>query len=323
MDDQPKQCRKGRYLNPYIKNIRRKPRDFALWMLGVFSDQPFEVVPEGFSYPIPEKEFFKEKPWAMWIGHSTYLISIQGRHILTDPIWSERCSPVPFFGPKRKQPPAMPIEALPQIDYVLISHDHYDHLDRPSVEKLYMRFPNILWIVPKAVKKWFEKQGIKRVVELEWWEEVSVDSLFKVTAVPSQHFSGRRGPHLNTTLWSGYVVENLYLDKTLYFVGDTGYNPYDFNKVGKKFKKIDLCLIPIGAYLPRKFMAPVHIEPKDAVHIHKDVRSVLSLGMHWKTFRLSEEPMNQPPFDLYKAMQKEGLPTSSFLAVEPGYKINW
>ena len=312
-----------RYSNPHIKNIRRKPKDFFLWSLGYFRDQPFELVPEGFSYPIPGQNFEEDKPWAMWIGHSTYMVRVGGRTLLTDPIWSNRCSPVPLFGPKRKQPPALQLEELPVIDYVLISHDHYDHLDRPTVEKLFERFPNILWIVPQGVKKWFEKLGIKNVVELGWWEEVDIDSLFKVTAVPTQHFSGRHSPHLNGTLWCGYMVENLGVKKTLYFVGDTGYNPYDFKEIGKRFEQVDLSLIPIGSYSPRKFMGPVHIEPKDAVNIHQDVNSKLSLGMHWKTFRLSEEPMEQPPFDLYKAMKAKNLELGSFLPIHPGHKINW
>ncbi|NGX27354.1 MAG: hypothetical protein K940chlam6_01288, partial [Chlamydiae bacterium] len=290
MDPLPPMNRKGRYINPHIDNIRRKPRDFLLWSLGYFRDVPFDRVPEGFSYPIPDLDFDPKKPWAMWIGHSTYLLSVVGKHILTDPIWSKRCSPVPFFGPKRKIPPAIPLEQLPQIDYVLISHDHYDHLDRRTVERLHSRFPNILWVVPHGVKKWFKNLEIKRVIELSWWEEIDVDSIFKVTAVPAQHFSGRKTPDLNRTLWAGYVMEDLLTAKIFYFVGDTGYNEHDFKKIGEKFEKIDLSLIPIGAYSPRKFMAPVHVEPKDAVKIHSDVDSKLSLGMHWKTFRLSEEP---------------------------------
>ncbi|NGX59735.1 MAG: hypothetical protein KR126chlam3_00892 [Chlamydiae bacterium] len=323
MDQLPPTNRKGRYVNPHIENIRRKPRDFLLWSLGYFRDLPFERVPEGFSYPLPDLDFDKKKPWAMWIGHSTYLLSVAGKHILTDPIWSKRCSPVPFFGPKRKAPPGMPLQHLPKIDYVLISHDHYDHLDRRSVEILHSLYPNILWIVPKGVKKWFNNMEIKRVIELAWWDAIDIESTFKVTAVPAQHFSGRRAPDLNRTLWAGYVMEDLLTSKIFYFVGDTGYNDQDFKKIGEKFERIDLSMIPIGAYSPRKFMSPVHVEPKDSVKIHKDVVSTLSLGMHWKTFRLSEEPLEQPSFDLYRAMKREKLDPFTFLALDPGHKINW
>jgi len=292
-------------------------------MVGYFRDHPFELVPEGFSYPLPDRELNLEMPWAMWIGHSTYLISVGGRHFLTDPIWSKRCSPVPFFGPRRKISPPIEIEDLPKIDYVLISHDHYDHLDRRSVERLHAQFPEILWIVPLGVKKWFKALEIKNVVELGWWDEIALGSTFKIHGVPAQHFSGRRAPDLNKTLWMGYVVENLLISKTFYFVGDTGYNSHDFKQIGKSFSKIDLSLIPIGSYSPRTFMAPVHIEPQDAVQIHQDVGSGLSLGMHWKTFRLSEEPMNQPPYDLFLAMKAKKLDPKSFLALDPGQKVNW
>lgn len=313
----------GRYVNPHIENVRRKPGDFLLWALGFFRDHLFELVPEGFSYPIPNVQFKESKPWAMWIGHSSYLISVNGTHILTDPVWSKRCSPVPFAGPKRKIPPPLALEELPKIDIVLISHDHYDHLDRPTVKKLHRLYPDILWVVPKGVKKWFKRQGIKNTVELDWWDEALVNSSFKITAVPSQHFSGRNAPHSNRSLWVGYVFEELQTSKVFYFVGDTGYNPYDFKNIGEKFPNIDLSLIPIGAYSPRKFMAPVHIEPRDAVNIHKDVGSKFSLGMHWKTFRLSEEPLDQPAFDLLRTLKAEKIDPATFLAQDPGYKINW
>lgn len=323
MDFDPIKDRKGRYINPHVDNLYRRPKDFLLWAFGFFRDLPYEVVPEGFSYPMPDIEFDSSRPWAQWVGHATYLIAIDGKHILTDPIWSNRCSPVPFAGPKRLHPPPMPISQLPKIDYVLISHDHYDHLDRASVEELNRRFPEIVWIVPKGVKKWFDARGIERVVELSWWDEVDIDSRFKITSTPTQHFSGRVSSHVNRTLWSGYMVESIHTGKTLYFVGDTGYNPVDFKEIGERFSQVDLSLIPIGSYSPRKFMAPVHVEPKDAVNIHRDVGSKFSLAMHWKTFKLSEEPMTQPPFDLLKSLKAEGLDPFAFLAPDPGVKINW
>lgn len=313
----------GAFINPHIENIRRKPKDFLLWSMGFFRDLPFEKIPEGFSYPLPDQSFHPEKPWVMWIGHSTFLITVGGKNILTDPIWSKRCSPVRFLGPKRRHPPPIPLELLPEIDFVLISHDHYDHLDKPTVERLHRKFPRITWIVPEGLKTWFKILRIKDVIELRWWQEISIQSTVKITSVPAQHFSGRTAPSRNKTLWSGYVYEDLLQSKAFYFVGDTGYNSEDFVKIGETFSSIDLSLIPIGAYSPRKFMAGVHVEPKDAVKIHREVDSKLSIGMHWKTFRLSEEPIDQPPFDLFRAMKEEGLNPHTFLAPEPGYKINW
>lgn len=314
---------KGRYVNLHAPNVHRRTKDFFLWMIGYFKDRDFEKVPENFAYPISPKELDQKKPWAMWIGHSTFLISVENKHILTDPIWSKRCSPVPFIGPKRKHPLPLTLDQIPKIDYVLISHDHYDHLDRNTVEYLHMLYPNILWIVPLGLKKWFNKLEIIRVIELNWWESITLDSTFKATAVPAQHFSGRKAPNLNKTLWTGYVFENLLFTKTFYFAGDTGYNPYDFKKIGIKFPHIDLSLIPIGAYSPRDFMAPVHTDPKNAVNIHIDVNSKLSLGMHWKTFRLSDEPMNQPPFELLLALKANNIDLNTFLAIDPGFMINW
>ena len=324
MDQETPKRKRGRFINSHAENIRRRPFDFFLWVVGYYRDFDYEVVPEDFLYPIPESEpIAEEKSWALWINHSTYLIHLQGKYILTDPIFSNRCSPIPLLGPKRHHPPALAISELPQIDYVFISHDHYDHLDRPTVYKLHARFPKILWIVPRGVKRWFVQLGIKNVVELSWWEEVSICSFFKVTAVPAQHYSGRRSTQVNRTLWLGWVIEDLIGKKKVYFVGDTGYNPNDFKKIGEKFAPIDLALIPIGSYSPRKFMGPVHAEPKDSVKIHQDVGSRLSLGMHWKTFRLSDEPMRQPPYDLYLSLQEEKIDHSTFLVPEPGRKINF
>jgi N-acyl-phosphatidylethanolamine-hydrolysing phospholipase D len=267
----------------------------------------------------------------MWINHSTFLIKVENVHILTDPIWSQRCSPVSFFGPKRRHPPALALKTLPKIDYVLISHNHYDHLDKKTVLELFALYPDITWLVPLGVQSWFTKLGISKVFEHTWWESRELSNpasslKISITAVPAQHFSGRNTKDINSTLWVGWVVEfkkdNSH-SKRFYFVGDTGYNPYDFKKIGEHWQEMDLSLIPIGSYVPRKFMSPVHIEPFDAVRIHQEVKSKLSIGMHWKTFRLSDEPLNQPPYDLYLALQKEGIDPSHFLALEPGHEINW
>ena len=145
----------------------------------------------------------------------------------------------------------------------------------------------------------------------------------RITAVPSQHFSGRTLFDKNKTLWNGYVVEEIATGKTFYFVGDTGYNPFHFKQIGKRFPKIDLSLIPIGTYVPKKFMSPVHCSPYEAVEIHLDVKSRFSLGMHWNTFRLSDEPLERPPYDLYLAMKEKKLPFDTFLPIEIGAPINW
>ncbi len=312
----------GRFVNPHAEDKLRSLWAAILWKVGYYNDPVKDpVAPKSFSYPMPKRSFNVDEPSAMWINHSTFLITVNGLNILTDPIWSHRCSPVKFLGPKRRFQAPLGIEQLPKIDYVLISHDHYDHLDKKTVKELMHHFRHITWIVPTGVKAWFLKQGITQVEELSWWESKNFDGQMKVTAVPAQHFSGRTHRDLNQTLWAGFVCE--FGPKKLYFVGDTGYNRHDFKKIGETFGSMDLSLIPIGSYLPRRFMSTIHVDPYDAVCIHKDVSSKLSLGMHWKTFNLSDEKFHQPPFDLLQACKKEAVDPATFLPIEPGHIINW
>jgi len=314
-----------RYTNPHITRFQAHPLHVFLWKLGWFDD-PRELsgAPFGFEYPLADDLFDPARPSAVWINHSSFLITYQGVSILTDPIWSPRCSPFQFIGPERWHEPAMRFEELPRIDFVVISHDHYDHLDHRTVMRLFRTFPHIHWIVPQGVKSWFLKRGIDKVVELSWWEEHRLHAPFpiKVTSVPAQHFSGRGLFDLNKTLWMGAVLE-IDKAKTIYFVGDTGYNPVDFKEIGSKWGGFDLSLIPIGAYIPRKFMSPVHIDPAEAVLIHKEVGSRLSVGMHWKTFNLGDESLHQPPYDLFLALQREGIDPKTFKIVDPGHGFNY
>lgn len=317
---------KMKFQNPYIKNLRRGLLDVILWQIGHYDDiLPKSVPPEDFRYPMPASELDPSKPCVTWINHCTFFIEIEGVRILTDPIWSKRCSPVQFLGPKRTHEAPIALSELPKIDIVLISHNHYDHLDQATVRKLQSQFPEIEWIVPTGVKSWFTKRKILNVRELRWWE----NTLFKtkrgneilITSVPCQHYSGRGIFDVNRSLWMGFVLE--FGKKSLYFVGDTAYNPYDFKQIGKKFPHIDLCLCPIGTYRPGRFMRTVHSSPSDAVNIHRDVNAKLSLGMHWKTFQLASESIDQPPFDLYFEMKKYKLDPLHFLAIEPGVCVNW
>ncbi len=318
-----------RYVNPHTKNIKKRLGDIVKWQLGGFNDAlPPPRAPAAFSYPNEKVEVETSMPMVTWINHSTFMISIFGINIITDPIWSNRCSPVPFIGPKRQHEPGIAIEDLPEIHMVLVSHDHYDHLDLKSVKKLHARFPNILWIIPKGLKKWFQKRGITNYSEHSWWQE-SMHNIqgreFVITATPCQHFSGRFFWHSNNTLWCSYVVKCKHQEKLkhFYFVGDTGYNERDFNAVGERFPDIDLSLIPIGTYVPHEFMAPVHIDPDCAVKIHQEVGSKMSVGMHWLTFKLSAEGLMQPPYDLFLSLQEANISPSSFRVLEPGQTINW
>ena len=330
---EPFNKKRSRFINPYCKKIKRGILDVILWGLGYYNDKfPSPNVPPDFSYPNPSKKIQTQNPTAIWINHCSFLIQVDGLHLLTDPIWSKRCSPFSFMGPERKHKLPFSLEELPPIDLVLISHDHYDHLDKQTVRKLHELYPSILWIVPLGMQTWMKKQQITRVVELSWWDEVFLEVEghppleIKVSAVPSQHFSGRTFFDKNRRLWVGYVMEFKRFksrEKRLYFSGDTGYNKKDFKAIGTRFKKMDLSLIPIGTYVPKRFMDPVHIGPKEAIIIHQEVHSKLSIGMHWKTFRLSEEPLCQPPYDLYRALCEMRLNPEVFRVLDPGQEINW
>lgn len=322
--------KRSRFVNPHILSQKRSFFDIILWQLGFYNDpKRLSDVPSTFQYPNIEKGIEEKRPQVTWINHSTFLVKVGNIHLLTDPIWSQRCSPLSFLGPKRLHPVPIQLDHLPSIDLILLSHDHYDHFDKKTLLYLQVNHPAATWIVPLGLRSRLKSFGIKQIVEMQWWDEVSIglkgeDIL--ITAVPAQHFSGRGLFDKNRTLWSGFVVDfsrKKMEGKRLYFVGDTGYNPNDFKAIGAQFKTIDLSLIPIGTYVPRAFMDPVHISPNQAVAIHEDVRSQLSIAMHWKTFRLSGEPIERPPYDLYCALKEREINSSAFRVLRPGQTINW
>ncbi len=319
-----------RFLNPHITDDKRSLKDFLLWKLGYFTNQAdLFSVPSDFSLYIPPIQ--KGHPQALWINHSTFFIEIENTHILTDPIWAKRCSPLKSIGPLRQCPPSISLQDLKQVDHVLISHNHYDHLDKETVIALHTLYPSITWWVPIGVKAWFTKLGITQVKEFGWWESFSFFSptnsslLIKLTAVPAQHFSGRSLLDKDSTLWVGWVMEfnTSNHNKRLYFAGDTGYNSIDFKEIGSMWPHMDLSLIPIGSYLPKKFMAPVHVDPEQAVKIHKDVHSKKSVGIHWGTFHLSDEQGLRPAYDLSLALAQHKISPNKFLAIPPGHAIDW
>lgn len=327
----PGRFTRGHFNNPHKLHLRRRLGHLLLWAFGCYKDKvPNVFVPEEFKYPDPERELDVSQPMVTWLNHSTSLIQVGGLAFLTDPVWSRRCSPLPFMGPTRLHPPCISLEQLPHIDYVLISHNHYDHLDRGTVRKLLRLQPHITWCVPLGVARWLRKQGARYIVELDWWGSHHSKSgdgpQVEITATPAQHYSGRTPFDYNKTLWCGWGVKVHLGDgstKVFYFCGDTGYNTVDFKEIGRRFGKIDLSLLPIGAYRPRAFMRTVHTGPREAVWIHREVHSRLSVGIHWGTFRLSLEPSHQPPYDLYCAMIEHALPPETFRVLQPGQTINW
>lgn len=250
-----------------------------------------------------------------WINHSTFLIEWEGLRFLTDPIWSKRCSPVNFLGPIRQFEPSLSLGELSQIDFVIISHDHYDHLDYKSVKNILKRFSPV-FVVPLGLKSWFNKHFPKaQVLELKWGQSCQMSG-FEFQSVPAFHFSGRTLFDRNKRQQMGCVVRKG--DKSFYFVGDTGYHE-SFKNLGP----FDLSLIPIGHYMPRALMKEVHINPFEAVKIHQHVKSKLSVAGHFGTFHLSSEDFQQPPFDLYRALEEEKISWENFRVLESCQKLNW
>lgn len=251
-----------------------------------------------------------------WIGHATYLIQFAGLNILTDPVMSRRTSPVQWAGPKRLAPLGLHFDELPRIDLVIVSHNHYDHLDSQTVQRIARR-DQPSFVVPLGVQQWFRKRGLSHVSELDWWQSSLVRGL-RVHAVPAQHFSGRSLKDRNQSLWCGFVLEAE--GERIYFAGDTGYGP-DFQDIGQQFGHMDYSILPVGAYDPRSFMRPVHVDPEEAVRIHQDVNSRLSLAMHWGTFRLTLEPLDEPPRRLAAAVKAAGLSPDCFRVLQHGQTL--
>ncbi|KAH9489073.1 hypothetical protein Btru_057712 [Bulinus truncatus] len=257
----------------------------------------------------------------MWIGHSTSLIQLDGVTFLTDPVFSERCTPcllnrVPV-GPKRYRPPPCSIDELPHLDFVLISHNHYDHLDYNSVMLLNNRFGDKLqWFVPKGLKRWMNDSGCQNVTEMSWWQEQLVINNVRIVCTPCQHWCRRGIWDTNKVLWSSWCV--LGPKHRFYFAGDTGYCNV-FKTIGDLYGPFTLATIPIGAYNPRWMLAYQHVDPEEAIEIHKDVKAKHSIGIHWGTFPMgAKEFYLEPKTKLQELLVQKGMDPSSFCAVNHG-----
>ena len=250
-----------------------------------------------------------------YINHATHLIQISGMNMLTDPIFSQRASPVSWAGPARVHKPAIALEALPKIHVVMISHNHYDHMDVESIRKL-SQIHNPVFVVPLGNKELIEDMGAQKIVELDWWQDTKIEnSELKITLVPVQHWSARGMFDRNKALWGGFVVQSPSLK--IFFAGDTGYNKF-FLEIKKRLGIMDLSILPIGAYEPRWFMKEQHMNPEDAVQAHVDLESRFSLGTHFGTFQLTDEAIDEPRKALSLALQKRNLSEIQFAAPTPG-----
>ena len=254
--------------------------------------------------------------YAIWIGHSTFLIKKNGVTIITDPIFSKRASPFKNIGPKRLIPPAIPLDAIPNIDIVTVSHNHYDHLDIHSLKKISKKHPEAIFLVPAGDEKLLKRKKIKNVYDFDWWESIEHKG-FVITFTPVQHWSKRSLFDRNKSLWGGWYFD--HKDYSLYHAGDTGYSK-DFIDTKIKLGSPKYAFIPIGAYDPEWFMAESHVNPEDAVQIMLDLEAEKAFGMHWATFTLTDEDTIEPKTRLEKEIMKfKGL---DFSSVVPGSIIN-
>jgi len=300
-----------------FKNLESTPRrfnDFFKW-ISTRKREPWPNWIDSEPGPAPPARI-EQGLNVTFINHSTTLIQTDGINILTDPVFSDRAGPVSFIGTKRVHAPGLRFDDLPAIDTVLLSHDHYDHMDLPTLKVLEKRY-SPFFVAGLGNKKFLEKEGMKHVVELDWWERTDIGDK-AVHFVPAQHFSGRTPWGIDRTLWGGFVIEGS--QGGIYFAGDTGFRNF-FEKIHEKFPEIRLALLPIGAYEPRWFMSPIHISPDEAVSAHLLLKSSLSIGIHLGTFRLADEGINDPYMNLNKAIREQGVEPEGFIILDPGGSV--
>jgi len=306
----------GKYANPWDTYEKRSLGHVVKWMWNKQRappptqeelDKNLPVVPMNWD---AIRNPANDKIQCTWIGHASFLIQMDGVNILTDPVWSEVCSPISFVGPKRQRPTPCQLSELPKIDMVVISHNHYDHLDYETVRTL---GDGPTWFVPEGNKTLLESMGATRVIELSWWDQFVFSNL-TIVCTPCQHWSKRTAFDDFKALWSSWSIIG---SKKFFFTGDTAYCA-GFTQIGEVHGPFDLAAIPIGAYEPRWFMKPQHINPEEAVQIHQDIQSKKSVGMHWGTFILTDEPLFDPPIKLKEAMQAKSLPNDEFLVLNIG-----
>ena len=286
--------------------------DVMLWQLKalfVRKSWPEKVAQELFKPEVMRSNELKISV----INHATTLIQIDGVNILTDPQFSERSSPLSWAGPKRVIDPGIPFGELPPIDVVVVSHDHYDHLDLPSLKRISERWGAKMF-VGLGNKPLLEEHQIGNVIEMDWWESVDFDAV-KIQFVPVQHWSARSATDRRTTLWGGFVIHGT---KRVFFAGDTGYGKV-FKMIQERVGSMDLSLIPIGAYEPRDFMKHAHVSPAESVKIFLDTNSKKAVGIHFGTFAdLTDEYIDQPAIDLKKALKLSDISEDQFIVPEFG-----
>lgn len=288
-----------RFLNPWPDATPPRFRDVIAWRRTRDpAPRPRPVLPSRVASQIEHPRAAPGILAATWAGHSTVLLQMGALNVLTDPVWSARASPVQWAGPRRLTDPGVALSALPPIDVVLLSHNHYDHLDADTVRALARRHPVARWFAPLGVARYVRKWGGRDVVELDWWDADERAGV-RVACTPAQHASGRTPFDRMRTLWCGWTLRTA--THAIYFAGDTASHP-EFGEIARRHGPFDLCILPIGAYEPRWFMRPVHVNPEEAVRAYADIAAAhpgspapAALAVHWGAFSLADEPMDEPP----------------------------
>ena len=296
---------------------RDRPGPLVMWPF-LLRKAWTSLVGRGSSAPFVayDPDALKENPSITWIGHATMLVRMDGVTLLTDPMFSERASPIAFLGPKRLVPPGVPLDTLPPIDFVTLSHSHYDHTDLPSIAALAKR--GTRFIVPLRMGELVRDEG-GEAVELDWWDSIDIGPV-RVYCVPVQHFSGRTLTDTNERLWAGWVVVGP--TRRFFHAGDTGYFE-GFKEIGERLGPIDLAALPIGAYEPEAIMRFVHENPAEALQTALDVRAARVVGMHYGTFDLTDEPPDEPPRVLRAEADKRGLSADQVWTMSIGETRRW
>jgi N-acyl-phosphatidylethanolamine-hydrolysing phospholipase D len=320
----------GRFTNPWLTpgEQSHRFRDVVRWSWQRLTRGTPKSPAAGHFGVVPNRAAYPRAPAGevrlTWIGHSTFLVQAGGLNVLTDPVFSRRASPMQWAGPARFAEPGIALGALPPIDAVLLSHDHYDHLDEPAVRGLHARFGEALrWFAPLGYRAWFARRGVRNVTEMDWWDEGELATgggSARVVCLPAQHWTRRSPRSTNTRLWASFALLTPR-GRRIYHGADSGYFP-GYLEIGRRCGPFDASLLPIGAYEPRWFMKPAHMNPEEAVQAYRDLggRGILA-AMHWGTFRLTDEDPLEPPVRVRAAWSAAGLPAEDLWIAAHGETI--
>lgn len=299
----------GRFFNPGAP--QQSFLQFARWITSR-EQGPWNGFTASEPGPPPPERVHGSDLRVTFVNHSTFLIQTSGLNLLTDPVWSERVSPVTFAGPRRRRAPGLHMEDLPPIDAILISHNHYDHFDTATLARLLKRDQPAVFC-PLGLAKPLGQIGFTEICELDWWQNTAWCGL-RVHCVPAQHFSARTPFDRNRTLWCGWMLNSE--EGSVYFAGDTGFGGL-FEEIAASFPRIRLALLPIGAYKPQWFMGPIHMAPSQALYAHRLLDARYSIATHFGTFPLADDGEAEPVREFKRALQM-GSPTQPFVLLQEG-----